>query len=66
LPVEHALAVIGSRLEAGATDGQLTALTASATGQLNGNAGVGLSAERSAVSVTKSVTGAAGIGLGKP
>jgi hypothetical protein len=65
LPVEHALAVVGSRLEAGASDGQLTALTASANSQLNGNAGLGLGAERGDLSVTKSVTGVAGIGLGR-
>jgi hypothetical protein len=65
MPVEHALAVVGSRLEAGASDGQLTALTTSANSQLNGNAGLGLGAEPGAISVTKSVTGAAGIGLGR-
>jgi len=65
LPVEHALAMVGSRLEAGASDGQLTALTASATSELNRNAGLGLGAERGAISVTTSVTGAAGIRLGR-
>ena len=64
VPVERALAVIGSRLEAGASDSQLAA---SVTGQFNGNTGLGLGGERSAVSVTKSVTGAVGAGLiGRP
>lgn len=65
VPVDHALAVIGARLEAGASDGQLAALTASATGQLHGNAGAVLGTERGTVSVTKTVTGTAGIGLGR-
>lgn len=64
VPVVRALAVIGSRLEAGASDSQLAAL---ASGQSNGTAGLGLGGERSAVSVTKSVTGTVGAGLiGRP
>jgi hypothetical protein len=54
VPVDHALAVVGSRLEEGANDGQV-----------NGTAGLGLGAERGAVSLTKSVTGAVGIGVGR-
>ncbi len=42
LPVDRALAVVGARLEAGATDGQLIALGASATGQAQGSAAAGL------------------------
>ncbi|MGH7561207.1 MAG: hypothetical protein ACRENB_09305 [Gemmatimonadales bacterium] len=64
VPVDRALAVVGARLEAGATDSQLSGLAVSAAATANANAGVGL--DRSAGTVTKTLTGSVGVGIRKP
>ena len=63
VPVDRALAVVGGQLSAGAADGQLISLTASANGQANGLASASGGSTAASSTIGGSLTGAVGVGL---